>query len=180
MNNKISINPFPLLHPSPIVVVSTIVEDKNNFMTIGDIAVAGLNPPLIMISINANHQSMKAINQKVPFGINVLEMNDVSKVDYAGVFSMARRDKSDLFDSILVDHVPIIDSAPISLIVEEHSRMQVEHRVILVCKVIKTLVKRTLIQEGKITLEGLHPILYGLDNNYYDIGKVVAKGYHSK
>jgi flavin reductase (DIM6/NTAB) family NADH-FMN oxidoreductase RutF len=152
-------------------------NNKLNFATIGDIAVAGINPPLVMISVNEHHLTMKAIDGNSIFSINIPSSEMLSQVDYAGMYSGHKIDKSNLFDIEIVDHVPIIVECPINLIVKERERIQVEHRVILVCDVIQSFVSSKFIIDSKLSLLNMKSVLYGLDNHYYTVGDQVGSGY---
>jgi len=66
------IKPYPLIHPATIAIVGTMHNSKPNFTTIGDIAVAGLNPPLIMISLHQNHNATAFIEQTGMCSINII------------------------------------------------------------------------------------------------------------
>lgn len=170
--------PIPLLHPTLISLVGTMYKNSPNFTTIADIAVAGLNPPLIMISIHQNHACMEYINRAHTFSVNIPTIDLVKEVDFAGIYSGKSKDKSNLFDVDYIDQIPVIKSAPIQLIVKEKQRVQIEHRVILVCKVIKTYVDTSLIETGKLDLSNIKTVLYGLDNKYYSVGDITGTAYH--
>lgn len=174
---KNQIENIPLIHPTTIVLVGTMFNEKPNFTAIGDVAVAGLNPQLIMISLHENHNATKSIRLTNKFSINLPEENLLSEVDFAGVYSSKTKDKSDLVKSYIVDGLPIVEQSPISLLVEVLDSVQVEQRVIFVCKVYKTLVDEKIIEDDKLNLSKIKPILYGLDNSYYSIGNKIGTGY---
>lgn len=174
---KKEIKPCSLLHPSTIVLVGTIVNDKPNYTTIGDVAVAGLNPALIMISINENHSAAAYVNREKKMSINIPTIELLKEVDFAGVHSAKEVDKSNLFTSTLKDGLPVIDQSPITLLVRVLDKLQVKQRIIYVCEVYKTLIDTDIICEGKIQISEVKSILYGLDNKYYTIGDKVGIGY---
>jgi flavin reductase (DIM6/NTAB) family NADH-FMN oxidoreductase RutF len=176
-NKRLLEKKIPLIQPSPICVVGTVIQGRSNFTTIGDIAVAGLNPPLVMISINANHACMEHINQQKPFSINIPSQSLMAQVDFAGMNSATKVNKENLFEVDVVDGLPIIKEAPINLIVEEHSRLQIEHRVVIVCHVLKTYVNEALFSGNQLSLQGLKSIYYGLDNKYYSLNEMIGEGY---
>lgn len=157
--------------------MGTIYNNKPNYTTIGDIAIAGLNPPLIMISINANHACLEHINKHKLFSINIPTIDLLKEVDYAGIHSGKTIDKSTLLDYDLIDDLPIIKDAPISMIVKENQRIQIDHRTVLVCNVKKTLVDRNIINSKELNLQDIKTILYGLDNKYYTLGETIGTGY---
>lgn len=169
---------LPLLHPVPIVLIGTKKNEKINYATIGDVAIAGLNPPLIMISLHENHLSNQNIQSNKKFSINIPEEDMLEKVDYCGMVSGNNRDKSCLFNSKMTDDcVPYIEVAPISLICEVEKSIKIKKRVIYVSRVKKTIVRDDLFTEGKLSLNEVKSIMYGLDNNYYSVGKTIGKGY---
>ena len=174
---KIESKAFPLIHPTTIVVVGTIVNNKSNFTTIGDIAVAGLNPALIMISFNENHFSAKYILKYKKMSINVTDKSMINKVDYAGIHSSKDVDKSNLFKHELVSGLPVINKSPIVLLCCVINSIKVKQRIIFICKIDKTLIEEKHIVNGKVNLEDLEPILYGLDNNYYSGLIKIGEGY---
>lgn len=176
-NKRLLEKKIPLIQPSPICVVGTLLHGRSNFTTIGDIAVAGLNPPLVMISINANHACMEHINQQKPFSINIPSQSLMAQVDFAGMNSAAKVNKENLFDVDMIDGLPMIKEALINLIVEEHSRLQIEHRTVIVCHVLKTYVSDKLLVDHQLNLQEMSPIYYGLDNRYYGLGQITGEGY---
>lgn len=169
---------LPLLHPVPIVLIGIRIpgkENKANFTTIGDIAIAGLNPPLVMLSLNHKHLAREGIDSYGEFSIIVPEKQDIEKVDYCGMVSGREVDKSQLFDWEWSNRiVPVIPSMPVNLICRTVEKVRVEQRVIYVARVIDRLLRKDV---GAGTLKDLKTILYGLDNNYYTPGPTVGRGY---
>lgn len=174
---KIEIKAIPLIHPATICLVGTIYNHKPNYTTIGDIAVAGINPPLIMISINENHCCMSHINKQKSFSINIPTQDMLEKVDFCGVHSGHLVDKSKIFKTEYIDGIPTIQNSPISIVVEEEKRIKIEHRIILACRVKKTMIDTAIQQKDKINLDSIKSILYGMNNSYYTVGEVIGKGY---
>jgi flavin reductase (DIM6/NTAB) family NADH-FMN oxidoreductase RutF len=164
---------LPLIHPVPIVVIGTRVIENNiaNFTTIGDIAIAGINPPLIMTSLNHSHLSRKCIDKENRFSVNIVEDYLIEKVDYCGMNSGKDVNKNNIFTYQWLDNTPIIKDTQIALVCEVEKRVQIEQRVIYVARVINQSIKDDL------KLDELRTISYGLDNNYYSIGTPIAKGY---
>lgn len=169
---------MPLIHPTTIVLVGTMISGKPNYTTIGDVAVAGINPPLVMISLHEEHNAMTHLNKYHTCTINVPTKDMVHKVDYAGMYSSKTTDKSTLFDSEIVEDLPVIKESPITLFLQEKNRIKIEQRVVLVCSVTKTIISETIIRDNHINLSRLQTILYGLDNRYYTTGTILGKGYN--
>jgi flavin reductase (DIM6/NTAB) family NADH-FMN oxidoreductase RutF len=178
MKNKMN-SPYPLIHPNPCVLIGTIKNESINFTTIGDIAVAGLNPALIMISLHEHHLACEYIVSSKKFSINIPTDNMVSKVDYCGVYSGRKVDKSKLFDYTLKDGVPLINECPVSLIAKVEHSHQIMQRVVLICSIESTYVSDNLFNNKKLDFSKMGGLVYGLDNKFYSLGNIIGEGYES-
>lgn len=170
-------NPFPLIHPSPIVILGTRNNHTINFTTIGDVAVAGLNPPLIMISLHDQHLATDMIRESGIFSINIPTTIMMKYVDYCGVISGKNTDKSTLLPYDLVGDIPILKDSPISMVVTVEHTHQIQHRVIMVCSVKETYVSKECKANGTLDLSNISGLVYGLDNKYYSLTKPIGTGY---
>jgi flavin reductase (DIM6/NTAB) family NADH-FMN oxidoreductase RutF len=173
---KIEVNPYPLLHPNPIVLIGVMVNGIANFTTIGDVAVMGLNPPLVVVSLNEKHHSTKGIEELNEFSINIPTEKMLEKVDFCGIYSGRKIDKEMLFELHMNENIPYILECPISLLCKVVNRTQINQRVIYIAEVTKTIVDDNVYVNDKFFLEEIKPILYGLDNQYYSMGKPIGIG----
>lgn len=174
---KIEVNPYPLLYPNPIVLVGVMVNGIANFTTVGDVAVMGLKPPLVVVSLNEKHHSTKGIEKLSEFSINIPTEQMLEKVDFCGIYSGSKIDKEMLFELHMNENIPYILECPISLMCKVIHKTQVKQRIIYIAEVTKTIVDENIYVNDKFILEGIKPILYGLDNQYYSIGKPIGVGY---
>lgn len=174
---KKEIKPTPLIHPTTICLIGTSRDHQANFTTIGDIAIAGLNPALIMVSLNEKHLATMNIEQSQTFSVNIPTIEMVEFVDYCGIYSGKEIDKSILEPYEWIDEIPILKRAPIVLILKVLHKHQIKQRVILVCEVEKTLIEEELIKNESLELSSIQTITYGLDNQYYATGDNIGTGY---
>ena len=178
MKRKLN-KPFPLIHPNPCVLIGTNNEESMNFTTIGDCAVAGLNPPLVFISLHQNHLAYENIQKTNEFSINIPNEDMVSKIDFCGVYSGRKRDKTELFDYTIIQGLPVINQTQINLICKVEHIHQIEQRVIIIARVKDTFIDEQLLINDNLNLEEVKPVVYGLDNKYYALGKVIETGYNA-
>lgn len=174
LSNKI----VPLLHPVPVVLLGTTVNNQVNYTTIGDVAVAGLNPPLITVSLHEKHFSTIGLTTHGLFSINTPSEDMLAQVDYCGLVSGREEDKSTHIETKkgLLD-IPYASQACFSLFCQVIEKVQVEQRIIFVAKVLETLIREDLILEEKIQWEQVKTISYGLNNCYYSSGIPIGIGY---
>jgi len=167
----------PFIHPVPIVVIGVncgITENKANFTTVGDIAIAGLQPPLLMLSLHERHLSRETIDKTAELTVHVPEIRFLEKVDYCGVVSGHETDKSGVFSHIWHGNLPVIEEMPINLLCKVRSRVQIEKRVIYVIEVTEQIFRSDFTPRD---FSELKTILYGLDNRYYQVGEPAENGY---
>jgi flavin reductase (DIM6/NTAB) family NADH-FMN oxidoreductase RutF len=172
-------NTRPLIHPVPIVVVGVldgIEGSRVNFTTIGDIAIAGLNPPLLMLSLHERHLSRQIIDDKKKLTVHIPEVKWLDQIDYCGVHSGHDMDKSSVFPFRVYRGFVVIDDFPINLLCRVRERIQVDKRVIFVVEVDEMLLRSDVTIEN---LGSLNTILYGLNNRYYSSGKEIGEGYYT-
>ena len=174
--DKIRLGEIPLIVPVPIVLVGAYIDGRANFTEIGDVAIAGIKPALVMVSLAEGHHTTSGIRTAGVFSVNVPSTSILDRVDACGMVSGRDVDKSAWFNVFGSDklQVPLIRECPVNLACEVVHEIQEEHRCVLVAKVVECYVDDTLIKsDGGATIKDLQafdPILYGLDNRYYRIG----------
>jgi flavin reductase (DIM6/NTAB) family NADH-FMN oxidoreductase RutF len=178
---KRPLGPIPYVYPIPIVLVGASVDGRPNYATVGDCAIAGIRPALVVVSLGETHQTTRGILEHGTFSVNVPRTADLPLVDYFGQVSGRDVDKSELVHSVFGDleTAPMIESCPVSLECRVRDQCSVEHRRIFIASVVQAHVdERYVGEDGKIAPLGeLDPILYALDNSYYRIGPPIGVGY---
>ena len=160
------------------------VEGRPNFETIGDVGLMGINPPIVFISSGENHHTNRGILENETFSINIPNTTMLPVVDYCGQTSGREVNKGSLFDVFYgkTKTAPMITSCPVNIECGVIKEFKIEHRQIFVAQVIQTFVEEEYLDEkdGKQSITDLirlDPILYALDNFYYQIGPIIGKGY---
>lgn len=174
---KKEINQMPLIHPTTICLIGTARDHQANFTTIGDIAVAGLNPALVMVSLNEKHLATMNIELSQRFSINTPTIEMIEFVDYCGINSGKEKDKSNLEPFEWIDELPILSRSPIALIAKVVHKHQIKQRVILICEVEKTMLDEDFIKNSSLDFSLLKTVTYGLDNQYYSMSDSIGTGY---
>jgi flavin reductase (DIM6/NTAB) family NADH-FMN oxidoreductase RutF len=183
--NKTKIGAVPYVAPIPIVLVGAVVDGRPNFATVGDCAVLGIRPPLVVVSLSATHHTTRGVLAHRAFSINVPTEAMVALVDYFGMASGRDVDKARLLPSELGELEesllpPIAPSAECRV----RSVVEAEHRRIFIADVVQTHVDARLLRDeaGRVRvapLTEIHPILYALDGGYYGVGSRIGTSYES-
>ena len=107
-------NFFP---PMPVVLAGTVIDGKENFMTVGWCVRANANPPMIAIGIGKSHHTPEGIIKNGTFSISVPDSSMLVKTDYAGLVSGQKADKASLFETFTgtLENAPMITEGAVNL-----------------------------------------------------------------
>jgi flavin reductase (DIM6/NTAB) family NADH-FMN oxidoreductase RutF len=183
-NNKVKFGQIPLIYPIPITLIGSLVEGKPNFETIGDVGIIGIKPPLVYISSSQDHYTNLGILENDTFSINFPSTSLLKKTDYSETVSGRDVDKSGLFNVFFGDlkTAPMIQECPVNIECKVVKEFSIKHRQVFIGDVIQTYVNEEFVidDEGRqriADMSKLDPIIYALDNRYYNIGKPIGTGY---
>ena len=175
---------LPYVYPIPIVLAGANVNGKPNFETVGDVGLLGIKPALVMLSSGHTHYTNRGILENGTFSLNFPNTQMLSVVDYCGQVSGDKVDKGALFEVFYGDleTAPLIAACPVGLECRVLQEFSIEHRQIFVGEVVQTHIEAELVTEvaGRKSiadLSALDPIIYALDNRYYQIGAAIGTGY---
>ena len=179
---KTKLGPTPLLFPMPVLLVGTVVEDQVNFMTAAWCGIANQKPPAISVAIRKSRLTLKGIRENGVFSINVPSVEQVKKVDFCGIYSGRKRDKSRLFEVFYGDleRVPLIKECPLNLECTVLNTLDIGTHYLVIGEIIQTHATDSVLNEGVPVPEKINPLIYctGSLGGYYALGGHVAKAFH--
>lgn len=176
---KIKFKNLPLVYPLPAVLVGAIVNEKPNYTTLGNCGIMSVEPPVIYISSHKSHYSNQGIIENGVYSVNFPTKELVKKVDYCGLVSGNKIDKSSIFDTFYGENnkAPLINECPINLVCKVIKTIDVYDMVVFVGEIIETFVGKEFLTNGFPDTKKINPLIYCMDNQYWDIGKVVGHGF---
>ncbi|MFX1518091.1 MAG: flavin reductase family protein [Promethearchaeota archaeon] len=181
---KTKFGKVPLVFPIPIILAGALVHGKPNFETLGDVGIMGIKPPIVYISSGVDHYTNIGILEHKTFSVNIPSTSLLMKTDYCGVMSGHNTDKSQLFDVFFgeLETAPMIEECPVNLECKVIKEFSILHRQVFIGDVVQAYVNKNLVIESKgrkqiVDMTMLDPIIYALDNRYYNIGKPIGVGY---
>ena len=115
--DKQKLGPQTLLFPMPAVLVGALVDGKPNFMTAAWCGIAASNPPAISVGLQKIRHTLKGVKAHGTFSINVPCTSLAAKVDYCGIYSGKKRDKSKIFEIFygVLETAPLVQECPVNL-----------------------------------------------------------------
>ena len=182
---KVKFGKTPFIYPIPIILAGALVEGKPNFETLGDCGLMGVNPALVYISSGKDHHTNKGILEHGTYSINFPTTDMLAVVDYCGNVSGNDIDKSVLFEVFYgeLGTAPMITKCPVNLECRVVKEFSIQHRQVFVGEVAQAYVDEAFVverEDGRRSIADmtrLNPIIYALDNRYYQIGQPIGIGY---
>ncbi len=114
---KLKISPHAFPGPMPVVIVGAEVDGKPNYLAVAWIARVNFTPPMLGIALGKNHHTTRGIREHGEFSVSVPGKELLQAVDYAGLVSGSRVDKSGLFEPFYgeLPHAPMVKECPLAM-----------------------------------------------------------------
>lgn len=96
---KIEIGADRLHYPMPCSLIGANVDGKPNYLTVAWFSMANPKPPYVMAAMNKAHYTNAGVKANNTFSINIPSAHLVEKMDYCGLVSGSKTDKSGVFDT---------------------------------------------------------------------------------
>jgi flavin reductase (DIM6/NTAB) family NADH-FMN oxidoreductase RutF len=177
---KVKLGPETLLYPMPAILVGALVDDKPNFMTAAWCGIVASTPPAISVAIRPARYTLDGIKATGTFSINVPSTDLVQKVDYCGIYSGRKQDKSHVFEVHYGDlqTAPLIKECPVNLECEVIHQLDLNSHFLLIGEIRQTFVMENCLSDGKPDAVKINPLIYSTGTQqYHHLGKVVGKAF---
>jgi len=177
---KIKFGPDNLIYPMPAVLVGALVDDKPNFITIAWSGTACSNPPMITIGIRPERYTLKGILENMVFSVNVPSIGLVKKVDFCGIFSGKKTDKSEIFKVFYGNNknIPLIEECPVNMECKVVHTKELGTHLLVVGEITETHVSGDCITDNIPDAKKINPLIYAAHQMcYYGLGKKNAKAF---
>ncbi len=177
---KMSIGRNIFIYPMPVVLAGTQAGDRANFMAVGWIARANLNPPMIAIGLHKSHFTCELIKKNEAFSINVPGRDLMEKTDYCGLVSGEKTDKSKVFEVFYgtLDCTPMIRDCPLCFECKLFQTVDLPSHYLFVGEIIESYTEERFLTDGKLDVKKVDPLLLTMpDNNYWAVGERIGKAW---
>ncbi len=177
---KTKLGPDTLLYPMPAVLVGAMVEGKSNVMTAAWCGITASKPPALTVGLQKQRHTLKGIETHKVFSINVPSTDLVEKVDFCGIYSGRKRDKSDLFKVFYgaLEHAPLLEECPVNLACRVIQTLDMGSHMLVVGEIVETHVSEACMSDGKPDPVKIDPLIYTTGTQEYRrLGGVVAKAF---
>ncbi len=177
---KVSMKPFTLLSPVPVVLVScggTKPGEAPNLITIAWAGTVCSEPPMLSISVRPERHSYDLIRTSGEFVVNVPSVRQARVTDWCGVVSGRDEDKfakSGLTPGkALVVRPPIVQECPLNIECKVRQTLKLGSHVMFVAEVVAIQASRELMtRSNRLALENAGLIAYA-HGHYYVLGRQI-------
>ena len=176
--SKVKFGAHPYIYPMPTVLIGTIIDNKPSFITVSYIGIVQHKPPMLSVTLIKSHFTNKGIVENKTFSVNIPNTRMLKVVDYIGMNSGERVDKSLLFDVFYGDlkTAPLIKEVPLNLECELVDIVDLNNNnSIYIGKVVESYTEKKYLKKGRLNLKRLNPILFSISSNsYYNVGRRIG------
>lgn len=166
----------------PAFLVASYDQDsKPNVMTVAWGGIVNSEPPYIGVSIRHHRWTYEGIEKHQAFTVNIPKTSQAQETDYVGIFSGKTHDKlakagltavkSDLVEA------PYLQECPLVLECKVDKYLDLGTHRLYVGLILDVKVNENALTDGKIDIRKVDPLIFGPNQDYYQIGDFVAKAF---
>ena len=175
---KIAENAF--IYPMPMTVVGAMVEERINYLAVAWVSRVNVDPPMIGVALGKRHHTNKGIRSHQEFSVNVPSLDLIKAVDYVGLFSGDKIDKSAVFDSFFgeLKHAPMIQNCPLTLECKVVKTVDLPRDEFFIGEIVGAYTEECYLTDGKPDVKKINPFTLTMpDNRYWSIGESIGRAW---
>ncbi len=178
---KVKTGPFIPLPVVPTVLVGANVGGKPNYLAVGFVGGVNIHPPIIGVSLNKRHYTVRGILENGTFSVNIPSARHMRETDYCGLVSGRSVDKSAIFSTFYgeLETAPMIEEFPIVCECRwTGQKVDFQMDTLYFGDVVQAYVDRDLYKKGKpADILKIDPLLTGLDRQYRHVGEAAGRAF---
>jgi flavin reductase (DIM6/NTAB) family NADH-FMN oxidoreductase RutF len=177
---KIKIDSSTRFLPMPMVVVGAVVEGRNNYLAAAWICWVNPNPPMIGVALGKGHHTNKGIREHKEFGISIPGVDLIKEVDYVGLVSGAKTDKSKIFESFQgqLKYAPMIRHCPVILECKVVTKVDLPSNEFFVGEIVGAYTEERYLTNGKPDINKVKPFILTMpDSRYRAVGEIIGSAW---
>ncbi|MEJ2246929.1 MAG: flavin reductase family protein [Acidobacteriota bacterium] len=159
-------------------MVGAQVQGKPNFMTAAWCGIAASTPPTISVALQPTRFTLKGISANNTFSINVPSANLAAKVDFCGIYSGHKIDKSQIFkiDYGNFNTAPLIQECPVNLECRVIHSLELGSHILFIGEITETYINEDCLTDDQADPVKIDPLIYASGiRQYYRLGEVIGQ-----
>jgi flavin reductase (DIM6/NTAB) family NADH-FMN oxidoreductase RutF len=181
MMEKIKIDNSTRAYPMPMVVVGAVVDGRINYLAAAWVSRVNSTPPMIGVALGKGHHTNKGIREHKEFGISIPSVDLMKAVDYVGLVSGAKIDKSKVFESFQgqLQHAPMIRNCPVGIECKVVTTVDLPTSEFFIGEIVGVYTEERYLTNGKLDIKKIRPFtLTVTDNQYREVGEIIGNAWN--
>jgi len=177
---KIKVDNSLRVFPMPMVVVGAVVEGRINYLAVAWVCWVNANPPMIGIALGKGHHTNKGIREHKEFGISIPSVDLIKAVDYVGLVSGSKANKSKVFESFQgqLSYAPMIRHSPVSLECKVVTKVDLPSNEFFIGEIVGVYTEERYLTDGKPDIKKIRPFILTMpDSQYRDVGEIIGSAW---
>ena len=178
--SKIAVEKNSFCLPWTQTLLGTHVRGRVNFMALDWLTRANYDPPMLGICVGRGHASNEAIRETGQFSVNVPTVDMIEVVDYCGIATAARDDKSKLFDIFYgeLEAAPLIAACPLNIECMVLQTVDLPSNTFFIAEIVTIFTEEQYLSGGKPDVKKIRPFLLTMpDNRFWSVGEHVGNAW---
>ena len=166
--------------PMPMVVVGAVVDDRINYLAVAWVSRVNSNPPMIGVALGKGHHTNKGIREHKEFGISIPSVDLIKAVDYVGLVSGAKVDKSKIFESFQgqLQYAPMIRNCPLALECKVITKVDLPSNEFFIGEIVGVYTEERYLTDGQPNIKKIKPFTLTMpDSLYHEVGEVIGEAW---
>jgi flavin reductase (DIM6/NTAB) family NADH-FMN oxidoreductase RutF len=177
---KTKMGPQTLLFPMPAVLVGARVNEAANFMTAAWCGIAASTPPAVSVALRPMRLTLAGIQAEGTFSINIPSADMAKAVDFCGIYSGHKYDKSKMFqvDYGVLQTAPLIRECPVNLECKVLHVLDLKSHKLIVGEIVESYIRGDCITDGQPDAAKIDPLIYATGSQQYcRLGEAVGRAF---
>ncbi len=167
-----------VLYPTPVTIVGALVDGKINFINIAHVGILNASTPhLISLGMGKIHHTNAGIRENKTFSVNILSQDQMVEMDYVGMVSGIKTDKSEVFKTFFgeLKTAPIIENCPLSMECKLHDTYELKTHDVFIGEIVATYADEVVLTDGNVDLAKVQPLLFDMSSRkYWSLGQAMG------
>jgi len=161
--SKINLKPGIVNFPMPMTIVGATVQDKVNFMPAAWVSMASYAPPKIAVTLGNHHYTNKGIKEHGVFTVNFPSVEHMEPVDYCGLVTGEKEDKSDVFPVFYgeLDKAPMVENFKLNVECRLDKIVVNGRNETFIGDIVGIYAEDSVLTDDKVDLDKLAPLILG-------------------
>ncbi len=176
-----------LVYPHPVFIIGSYnIKNRANIMAASWGGVCCSKPPCVCVSLREATYTYKNLTVNKAYTVNIPSVKYAKEADFAGIASGEDVDKFEKTGLTPVKsesvNAPYVEEFPVSLHCKVLDTVKIGLHTQFIGEIMDVIADEEILDEkGKPILEKVAPFCYDSANrNYYEVGKVIMRGFSTK